>query len=96
MQQEESVPFMADILFFESFVAECGNYQPVISVVEKLIDRRMKGNNADDDDVVRRLDAEYKLLLKNCLGKASSLPTLRRLTVDKQVIWKRQQDCVIL
>jgi hypothetical protein len=80
----------------KAVLAECGNFQPAIGALEKLIDQRMKGENDDDDDVVRLLDDEYKLLLTNCLGKMLPPEKLRNLGIRKEVIWERGgDDCVI-
>ncbi len=80
----------------KAVLAECGNFQPAIGALEKLIDQRMKGENDDDDDVVRLLDAKYKLLLTNCLGKMLPPEKLKKLGIRKEVIWERGgDDCVI-
>jgi hypothetical protein len=80
----------------KAVLAECGNFQPAIGALEKLIDQRTKGENDDDDDVVRLLDAEYQLLLTNCLGKMLPLEKLKHLGIGKKVIWERGGvDCVI-
>jgi hypothetical protein len=78
----------------DAVLQECGNYQPAIGALERLMEQYLK---EDDDSVVQVLDGKYQLLMRNCLGRTLSPQSfLAGLRKKVEVTYQRKNDCVIL
>jgi hypothetical protein len=77
----------------DAVLLECGNYQPAIGAIERLMEQYLKD---DGDSVLQLLDSKYQLLMTNCLGRTLPPRKLRPLRKKVEVTYQRNNDCVIL
>ena len=63
----------------EDILKDCGNFQPAIGALEKLIEQRMKMESEDDAIKIKVLDTQFQLLMRNCLGLVVSPKKLQKI-----------------